>query len=168
VTWQGHSGNVIPGTTILQGISADDPNVTYSADASASMTGAQVGVVVVGETPYAEGMGDVGNNGHTLNLSATDTATIDKVCSTIPTCVVLVVSGRPQIITGQLPEIDALVASWLPGSEGEGVADVLFGKQPFTGKLPVSWPRTQNQEPINVGDRNYAPLFAFGFGLTTK
>ena len=168
VTWQGRSGKVIPGTTILQGIQADDPNVTYSADASAPMTGAQVGIVVVGETPYAEGMGDVGNNGHTLNLSSSDTAAINKVCSTIPTCVVVVVSGRPQIITGQLPQIDALVASWLPGSEGEGVADVLFGKKPFTGKLPVTWPQTQGQEPINVGDKSYSPLFPFGFGLTTK
>jgi len=168
VTWQGQSGNVIPGTTILQGIRADDSNVTYSADASAPMTGAQVGIVVVGETPYAEGMGDVGNNGHTLNLSSSDTAAINKVCSTVPTCVIVVVSGRPQIITGQLPEIDALVASWLPGSEGEGVADVLFGKKPFTGKLPVTWPRTQAQEPSNVGDKGYSPLFPFGFGLTTQ
>ena len=62
-------------------------------------------------------------------------------------------------------QIDALVASWLPGSEGMGVADVLFGKKPFTGKLPVSWPRSVAQEPINVGDPGYDPLYRFGFGL---
>lgn len=58
--------------------------------------------------------------------------------------------------------------SWLPGSEGEGVADVLFGKHPFTGKLPVTWPRSEAQEPINIGDANYDPLFPYGYGLTTK
>jgi beta-glucosidase len=67
----------------------------------------------------------------------------------------------------QLDETDALVASWLPGSEGEGVADVLFGREPFTGKLPMTWPKTIDQEPINVGDADYDPLFPFGYGLQT-
>ncbi|WP_435837955.1 glycoside hydrolase family 3 protein [Streptantibioticus parmotrematis] len=167
LTWQGSSGDTIPGTTILKGIEQDDPNVTFSEDASKPMNGYDVGVVVIGETPYAEGVGDVGN-GHTLNLSATDQATVDKVCGAIKTCVVLDVAGRPQIITGELPKTDAFVASWLPGSEGEGVADVLFGKRPFTGKLPVSWPRSESQEPINVGDPHYDPLFPYGYGLTTR
>ncbi len=65
-----------------------------------------------------------------------------------------------------LGQIDALVASWLPGSEGLGVADVLFGRKRFTGKLPVSWPRTVSQEPINIGDANYDPLYRYGFGLS--
>ncbi|WP_405873980.1 glycoside hydrolase family 3 protein [Streptomyces sp. NBC_00005] len=169
VSWQGQSGNTaFPGTTILQGIKQNAKNVTYSADATAPTTGSDVGIVVVGETPYAEGMGDVGTGGHTLNLSATDRANIDRVCSAIKTCIVLDVAGRPQIITGQLPKADAFVMSWLPGSEGEGVADVLFGKHPFTGKLPVTWPRSEAQEPINIGDANYDPLFPYGYGLTTK
>ena len=168
VTWQGQSGNTaFPGTTILQGIRKTAKNVTYSADASASTAGYDVGVVVIGETPYAEGVGDVGVGGHTLNLSAADRANIDRVCSAIRTCVVLDVAGRTQIITDQLPKTDAFVMSWLPGSEGDGVADVLFGKRPFTGKLPVSWPRSEAQEPINVGDRNYDPLFPYGYGLMT-
>ncbi len=168
VTWQGQSGNTaFPGTTILQGIRKTAKNVTYSADASAPTAGHDVGVVVIGETPYAEGVGDVGVGGHTLNLSATDQANIDRVCSAIRTCVVLDVAGRTQIVTDQLPKADAFVMSWLPGSEGDGVADVLFGKRPFTGKLPVSWPRSEAQEPINVGDRNYDPLFPYGYGLTT-
>ena len=179
VSWQGQSGNTaFPGTTILQGIRRDATHVTFSQDASASTAGSNVGIVVVGETPYAEGFGDVGgpswsDNGvlrpaKSMNLSATDQATIAKVCAALPKCVVLVVSGRPQVVTPQLPRIDALVASWLPGSEGEGVADVLFGRRGFTGKLPVSWPRTQNQEPLNAGQPHYNPLFSYGYGLTTQ
>ncbi|GAA1906306.1 glycoside hydrolase family 3 N-terminal domain-containing protein [Streptantibioticus ferralitis] len=169
VTWQGQSGNTsFPGTTILRGIEQNASHVTYAADASAPTSGYDVGIVVIGETPYAEGMGDVGNNGHTLNLSATDRANIDKVCGAIKTCVVLDVSGRPQIVTDELPKIDAFVMSWLPGSEGEGVADVLFGRHAFSGKLPVSWPRSEAQEPVNVGDKNYDPLFRYGYGLTTR
>ncbi|QFG27259.1 beta-glucosidase [Actinomadura sp. WMMB 499] len=167
VTWQGQSGDIIPGTTILEGIEGHAGDVTYSADASAPTDGADVGVVVVGETPYAEGVGDVGN-GHTLNLSAADRANVEKVCAAIETCVVLDVAGRPQIVTDLLPEMDAFVMSWLPGSEGGGVADVLFGRRPFTGKLPVSWPRTEAQEPINIGDRDYDPLFRYGHGLRTR
>ncbi|NUT96102.1 MAG: glycoside hydrolase family 3 protein [Saccharothrix sp.] len=168
VTWQGQSGNTqFPGTTIVDGIRRQAAQVTYSADASAPMTGADVGVVVIGETPYAEFFGDVGTHDRTLSLSAAERATIDKVCGTIDVCVVLDVAGRPQIITDELPEIDAFVMSWLPGSEGAGVADPLFGAVPYTGKLPVSWPRTEQQEPINVGDRDYDPLFPYGFGLTT-
>ena len=168
VTWQGQSGNTaFPGTTILQGIRQQAANVTYSADASAPTSGHDVGVVVVGETPYAEGIGDVGN-GHTLNLSAADQANIDKVCAAIETCVVLDVAGRTQIVTGELGKMDAFVMSWLPGTEGAGVSDVLFGKRPFTGKLPVSWPRAEDQEPVNVGDRGYDPLFPYGYGLSTR
>ncbi len=168
VTWQGQSGNTaFPGTTILQGIRQQAANVTYSADASAPTSGHDVGVVVVGETPYAEGIGDVGN-GHTLNLSAADQANIDKVCAAIETCVVLDVAGRTQIVTGELGKMDAFVMSWLPGTEGAGVSDVLFGKRPFTGKLPVSWPRAEDQEPVNVGDRAYDPLFPYGYGLSTR
>ncbi|MEU5994882.1 glycoside hydrolase family 3 N-terminal domain-containing protein [Spirillospora sp. NPDC047418] len=167
VTWQGSSGAIIPGTTILDGIEQNSSHVTYSADASAPTSGSDVGVVVVGETPYAEGVGDVGN-GHTLNLSDADKANIDKVCGAIRTCVVLDVAGRPQIVTDQLSKMDAFVMSWLPGSEGAGVADVLFGKRPFTGRLPVTWPRSEAQEPINIGDRDYKPLFPYGYGLRTR
>ncbi|MGC5413103.1 glycoside hydrolase family 3 protein, partial [Streptomyces sp. DT225] len=70
-------------------------------------------------------------------------------------------------IGDQLDGIDALVASWLPGSEGDGVADVLFGKRAFTGQLPVTWPKSEAQLPINVGDASYDPQFPYGWGLTT-
>ena len=91
------------------------------------------------------------------------------MCAVAAKCVVVVVSGRPLILQPrQLREIDALVAAWLPGSEGEGVADDLFGTAPYTGRLPVTWPRTLAQEPINIGDRNYHPLYPFGYGLHTN
>ncbi len=184
LTWQGGSTNRFPGTTILQGIrkAARSGRVTYSVDASVPIRRSDIGVVVVGETPYSEGFGDVGgprwafdpgdNNVprpvKDMKLSAEDRATVDKVCDQTRKCVVVVVSGRPLIIEpAQLADIDALVAAWLPGSEGDGVADTLFGKRPFTGRLPVTWPRTLEQEPINKGDADYDPLYAFGHGLRT-
>jgi len=180
IQWQGVSGDIIPGTTILEGIRQVAPRarVTFSEDASAPTTGADVGIVVVGETPYSEGFGDIGGpecgfcspvqlEEKSLSLQAGDRAVIDKVCGAISKCVVLVVSGRPQVLTDQLATMDALVASWLPGSEGAGVADVLFGRRDFTARLSMTWPRTEAQVPINVGDASYQPLFPFGWGLRT-
>ncbi|MFJ3912790.1 glycoside hydrolase family 3 protein [Streptomyces vinaceus] len=168
VSWQGSSGRNTVGTTILEGMrkaAASPESVTYSRDASAPTAGYDVGVVVVGETPYAEGVGDVGN-GHDLELSAADKAAVDRVCAAMR-CAVLVVSGRPQLIGDRLDRMTALVASWLPGTEGDGVADVLYGKRAFTGRLPVTWPKSQAQLPINVGDAAYDPQFPYGWGLTT-
>ncbi len=185
LTWQGGSTNTFPGTTILDGVKAaagPGADVTYSEDASTPVPTNSVGIVVVGETPYAEGFGDVngprwaydpGDNGvprpeKTMKLSAADRHAVDDVCARASSCVVVIVSGRPLVIAPErVARIDALVAGWLPGSEGAGVADTLFGKRPFTGRLPVSWPRSVAQEPINVGDRHYNPLFRFGFGLRT-
>jgi glycosyl hydrolase family 3 len=168
LTWQGQSGTIPGATSILAGMRQDAPGatITYSQDASAPTDGYKLGVVVVGEKPYAEGQGDIGNNGHTLQLSVADRNAVDTVCAAMK-CAVLVVSGRPLDITGIVPEADAVVASWLPGSEGEGVADVLFGLQPFTGRLPVTWFKAESQIPINVGDKNYDPLFPYGWGLQT-
>jgi beta-glucosidase len=183
LTWQGGSTNVVPGQTVLDAVRATSASrVQFSQTASDPVPANAAGVVVVGETPYAEGFGDVngpqwaydpGDNGvprpkQTMQLSEADQLAIRRVCSRAESCTVLVVSGRPMIIPPELGlQIDALVASWLPGSEGMGVADVLFGKRGFTGKLPVTWPRSVDQEPINVGDANYDPLYRFGFGLRT-
>jgi beta-glucosidase len=183
ITWQGNSNNQIPGTTILDGIQElARGNVTFSKDASAPVPRHATGIVVVGETPYSEGFGDVGGpqwgfdpgeNGvlrppKTMMLSDEDKAAVDKVCAAARRCVMVVVSGRPLIIDkAQRDEIDGLVAAWLPGSEGAGVADTLFGARPFTGRLPMTWPRSLDQEPINVGDRHYNPLFPYGWGLRT-
>jgi beta-glucosidase len=166
---------VIPGATILDGIeTASKAPVTFSEAAEAQVPANAAGVVVVGETPYAEGPGDYNgalwapNGVQTMALSDADTQAIETVCSQAASCTVLVVSGRPLILPPELlGQVDALVASWLPGSEGDGVADVLFGRKPFTGRLPVSWPRNLDQEPINVGDADYDPLFRYGFGLRT-
>ncbi len=169
VSWQGMSGDILAGaTSILDGITevAPEAAVTFSEDASAPTAGHDVGIVVVGETPYAEGQGDVGVGGNDLELSAADRAAVENVCAAME-CVVLVVSGRPQIVTDLVDDVDALVASWLPGSEGGGVADVLFGERPFTGRLPVSWPTAADAVPVNVGDEDYAPLYGFGWGLRT-
>ncbi len=185
LTWQGGSANVIPGTTILDGIRdavGARGHVTHSADASAPVGRRDVGIVVVGETPYSEGWGDVGGPRWSADpgdagqprpvkdmlLSAADRAAVDRVCAAAKACVVVVVSGRPLVVDpDRLEHIDALVAAWLPGSEGAGVADTLFGRRPFTGRLPVSWPRTVAQEPINAGDAGYDPLFPYGHGLRT-
>jgi beta-glucosidase len=169
ITWQGQSGTHTTGTTILDGIDAAAPglSVTYSKTASADPSGYDAGLVVVGETPYAEGQGDVGNNGHTLNLTAADKKAVDTVCAAIPTCVVLVVSGRPMMLGGVQDEAGAIVAGFLPGTEGEGVANVLLGDTPFTGRLPLSWPKSVDQLPLNVGDASYDPAWAYGWGLRT-
>ena len=168
ISWQGGSGDTTAGTTIREGIAevAPDATVTYSKTATEPLEGHDVGIVVVGETPYAEGQGDVGNNGKSLSLSAADRATIDTVCGAMK-CVVLVVAGRTQLVTDKLAAIDGLVASFLPGSEGGGVSDVLFGDVPFTGRLPLTWPATAEQVPINVGDASYEPLFGYGWGVRT-
>jgi beta-glucosidase len=185
LTWQGGSNNPtpIPGTTILEGIEGANEagTTTFSEDASAPVPSDATGVIVVGETPYSEGYGDVGGpqwafdpgdegkprSPQEMKISTADQAAIDKVCAEAAKCVVVIVSGRPLIIEPtQLEEMDGLVEAWLPGSQGEGVADDLFGRTPYTGKLPVSWPKTLEQEPINVGEPGYDPLFPFGYGLT--
>jgi beta-glucosidase len=94
-----------------------------------------------------------------------DRNAVDTVCGAMK-CVVLVVSGRPLDITGIVPEADAVVASWLPGSEGEGSRTRCSG-QPLTVWLPVTWFKAERQIPINVGDKNYEPLFPYGWGLQT-
>ncbi|MFL6253679.1 MAG: glycoside hydrolase family 3 protein [Pyrinomonadaceae bacterium] len=165
IDWQGKSGNVTTGgTTILQAVRntvSRRTKVTFSKDGSGAR-GADVGVVVVGETPYAEGVGDRQD----LSLAAEDAATIDNMKRAGIPFVVVLISGRPLIVNEELAKADAFVAAWLPGTEGQGVADVLFGDYRPTGKLSLTWPRSMAQIPINVGDRNYDPLFPYGFGLT--
>jgi len=103
-----------------------------------------------------------------MNLTISDPGyeTITNVCGAIK-CVVVVISGRPVVMEPYVAHMDALVAAWLPGTEGQGVADVLFGEYGFTGKLSRTWFKTVDQLPMNVGDPHYDPLFPFGFGLTT-
>ncbi len=165
ISWQGKSGDVTPGgTTILQAIKqtvSAGTKVTYSKDGSET-EGAEAAVVVVGETPYAEMLGDSKD----LALSKEDEAVIDRIKSKGIPVVVVLISGRPMIINSALKSSDAFLAAWLPGTEGEGVADVLFGDYKPSGKLSQSWPKSMEQIPINYGDKNYDPLFPYGYGLT--
>jgi beta-glucosidase len=164
VTWQGKAGNVTTGTTLRAAVAATagpKTQVTYSGDGRGA-AGADVAVVVVGEAPYAEGVGDRAD----LALAAAAVALVDAVASTGVPVVVVIYSGRPLILGGVLDRAAAVVAAWLPGTEGRGITDVLFGDYAPRGKLGFTWPRSMAQIPINVGDAAYDPLFPFGFGLT--
>ncbi|WP_394842894.1 glycoside hydrolase family 3 protein [Pendulispora brunnea] len=164
ITWQGKSGKNTVGTTILEGIRQTvDKNSTVEyvkTPTAEQSSGYDVGIVVVGESPYAEGVGDRRD----LPLKAEDQTAVDNVCGATK-CVVVVVSGRPLIVTDRVNKMNALVAAWLPGTEGQGVADVLFGRRNFKGKLPITWPKSVAQLPSHRGDANYDPLFPYGFGL---
>jgi beta-glucosidase len=163
IEWQGALGPITEGTTILEGIRAavaEDTEVTFSGDA-AGAEGADVVVVVVGERPYAEMLGD----DVTLRLSEEDHRAVATAKASGAPVVTVVLSGRPVILGDILEASDAVVAAWLPGTEGQGVADVLFGDYTPTGKLAFTWPRSADQHPINEGDAAYDPLFPFGFGL---
>jgi beta-glucosidase len=164
IDWQGKTGEVTSGgTTILAAIKdalGGTGEVTYSADGSAA-AGADATVVVVGEAPYAEGSGDDAE----LELATEDLATLRQANEAGAPVILVLLSGRPLILNEALPLADAVVAAWLPGTEGAGVADVLFGDHQPTGKLSFTWPKTVDQHPINVGDTDGKPAFAFGFGL---
>jgi beta-glucosidase len=165
------------GTTLRGAIQAVCPNATYSATSANIPATANVIVVCVGEVPYAEGGGDIPTQPSTLTQAHKDLIT-QCVASGKPVVVVLY-SGRPLIITDDLAKVPAWVAAWLPGPEGEGIADILFsvnGEKP-TGKLSHTWPATLAQNPINgnapdgqpYGDATGSggtPLFTYGFGLT--
>ncbi|KAF8677127.1 hypothetical protein HU200_046594 [Digitaria exilis] len=171
ITWQGLTGNnLTAGTTILDGIKhtvfpgtdvvySENPDVSFIQQNKAKFDYA---IVVVGEPPYAETFGDNLN----LTIPAPGPDVIQNVCGSIK-CVVVLISGRPLVVEPYMNTIDALVAAWLPGTEGMGVADVLFGDYGFTGKLSRTWFRSVEQLPMNVGDAHYDPLFPFGFGLET-
>ena len=164
ISWQGESGPITKGTTIYEAIQvavSSFTNVTYSKDGSGAK-GADVGIVIIGETPYAEMEGDR----ESLVLDKKDLAAINKIKKAGVPVVVIIISGRPLIITDELDKWSGLIAAWLPGSEGRGVTDVIFGDYNPTGRLSVTWPRTMEQIPINFGDNDYDPLFEYGYGLS--
>lgn len=166
IEWQGRTGPIIPGTTILEGIQAAvSPQTVVEYNQHGRFTGDPgaadaVCIAVVGELPYAEGQGDSAS----LSLPPAENRVLRRMEEACARLVVVLVAGRPLLVTDDLPEWDALVMAWLPGSEGAGVADVLFGDQPFRGRLPVTWPRSLDQLPVGSGDGQ--PLFPYGFGLT--
>jgi len=174
VDWQGGTGNIIPGTTLLKAIrheSGPATEVVYAPDGGplGQVEGghagealgdepADVGIVVLAEEPYAEGLGDRAD----LTLPAEDVALLERVRPRCRKLVVVLYSGRPLVVTEQLPQWDAFVAAWLPGSEAGGIADVLFGDYPFGGRTPYAWPRSMR---AFEEDADEAPLFPRGAGL---
>jgi len=165
IHWQGRSGNVTTGgTTVLQAIKSivsAQTEVTFTEDGT-SAEGADIGIVVIGERPYAEGPGDIANP----VLSQEDIEAVSNLKKTGIPVVVILFSGRPLIINEVLEQADAFIVAWLPGTEGQGIADVLFGDYKPTGKLSYTWPRSVSQIPIHISDSNDEPLFKYDFGLT--
>ena len=176
ITWQGSDGAITTGVTLLDGIRATvspAAQVQFNRfgkfDAVTGADGkpaiADVGIVVLAEAPYAEGVGDRAD----LRLSEADAGLLERVRGQSRKLVVILLSGRPLVITEHLAASDAFVAAWLPGTEGQGVADVLFGDFPFEGKTPFSWPRSNEQIPFDFANLPAAgcaaPLFPFGYGL---
>ncbi len=163
IDWQGRKGEVTHGgTTILSAIRqtvSSDSHVTFSPDGS-DLGGADAIIAVVGEPPYAEMKGDRAK----LDLAPADAALIAKAKATGKPVITILLSGRPLILNQALDDSQAFVAAWLPGTEGQGVADVLFGNAKFTGKLSRTWPLSNDH--IRAGDTAEKPLFPFGFGLT--
>ena len=164
ISWQGSRGPITSGTTVLGGILqrvSPDTEVTLSADGTGA-AGADAAVVVIGETPYAEFRGDRRD----LALAPEDVQAVRTARAAGVPVVVVLLSGRPLVLDPVVAEADALIAAWLPGSAGEGIADVLFGDVAPRGRLPYSWPRSSAQLPLNAGDSLYDPLFPLGYGLS--
>ncbi|XP_050289657.1 uncharacterized protein LOC126727782 isoform X1 [Quercus robur] len=166
--WSGGNGRITIGTTILDAIKAaagDETEVVYEQYPSADTLARQdfsFAIVAVGEEPYVEGLGD--NSELVIPLNGADI--ISSVADSIPTLVILV-SGRPLLLEPLLlDKIDALIAAWLPGSEGGGIADVVFGDYDFKGRLPVTWFKQVEQLPLHIGIDSCDSLFPLGFGLT--
>ncbi len=177
VSWQGltNSNNSFPGgTSIYQGIqsvvNSAGGSTRLSASGSYSGSKPDVAIVVFGEPPYAEGAGDLSNIEYQAG-NKSDLALLESLKAQNIPVISIFVTGRPLWVNKELNASNAFVAAWLPGSEGAGIADVIFKtangeiNHDFTGKLSFSWPKTTNQLILNRGDENYDPLFAYGFGL---
>jgi len=172
IEWQGKEGAITPGTTILEGIEAsvsEGVTVYYDkfgnldrVDTGGAVVEPDICIAVVGERPYAEFEGDSAD----LAMASRDLPVLDNLAAACEQVVVVLISGRPLIITDMIDGWDAAVAAWLPGTEGQGVADVLFGIEPFSGKLPFTWPRSIDQVPLGaLAASGEEPLFPFGHGL---
>ena len=175
IDWQGNADNYKGATTILEGIEEmAGGEVVYDPDSSQVQEDADIAVICIGESPYAEFYGDVGHDTGDLQLTLTKTqqeyikAYRDKGVKVV----VVLFSGRPLVVTEEIELSDAFVVAWLPGSEGKGVAEVLFGDYDFKGKLPHSWPTSledfNGKYGPNFWDNSIQPLYPFGYGLQYK
>ena len=162
ISWQGSNGDITEGTSILEGLQ----EINGSNDIIYSPTGhydgdADIAVVVIGEDPYAEGAGDR----ESLRLDRSDVNMVRLLKEEGKKVITILISGRPMIIGDVLPYSDAFIAAWLPGTEGGGIADILFGDHEPAGKLNHSWPAYMEQIPVNYGDSDYNPLYSYGHGI---
>ncbi len=172
IAWQGVGHTYSGSTTILDGIkSITTGKVIYDADATGDHTDADVAIIVVGETPYAEMFGDIGDvkGTYSLNLTQEHKNYISAYAKKGVEVVVVLISGRPLVVTYEINQSAAFIAAWLPGSEGNGIAEVLFGDYNFNGKLPHSWPKSiedyKGKYGPNFWDTSIVPLYEFGYGL---
>jgi len=164
ISWQGGSGDITIGTTILDAMeeAAPSADISYSESGELIDTTADIAVAVIGETPYAEGAGDKTD----LSIPDSTINLIRNIKNAGLPVVVILISGRPLIIESIIPYSDAIIAAWLPGTEGRGITDVLFGDYNPSGLLSHSWPAEMDDIPINFGDSPYDLLFAYGYGIT--
>ncbi len=171
VNWQGMTENYAGATTILDGIRKFSTGVVVYDKEGTGNLDADIALIIVGETPYAEFFGDIGGvmNAYQHTLTEAHQQYINTYAQKGIQVVVVLISGRPLVITKQIEQVDAFVAAWFPGSEGDGIAEVLFGEYDFKGKLPHSWPKSevdyQGKYGPNFWDGSIEPLFPIGFGL---
>ncbi|MEM7485519.1 MAG: glycoside hydrolase family 3 N-terminal domain-containing protein [Bacteroidota bacterium] len=172
INWQGSTENYKGATTILEGIEKTaEGTVVYDIDASGNHNDADVAIIVIGETPYAESFGDIGGeiDAYQLTLTESHQNYVDTYANMGVKTIVLLISGRPLVTTQQIEQSEAFIAAWLLGSEGGGVAEVLFGDYNFKGKLPHSWPKSvedyKGKYGPNFWDKTITPLYPYGFGL---
>jgi len=175
VNWQGTTENYKGATSIFEGIKKFSiGEVVYDPNGSTNDDHVDVAVIIVGETPYAEFFGDIGGemNKYQLTLSDAHQKYINTYVEKGIKVVVVLISGRPLVVTKQIEQSDAFIAAWLPGSEGDGIAEVLFGDYDFKGKLPHSWPKSAEDYDGKYGpnfwDSAIEPLFPIGYGLNYK
>ena len=172
LSWQGGPGSYSGATTLLDGIrDRAAGEVVYDPDGTGAHLDADVAIICVGEQPYAEFFGDVGHDTGDLKLALDETQqrSVDTYAQSGARIVVVLISGRPLLVAGEIAKSDAFVAAWLPGSEGAAVAEVLFGDFDFKGRLPHSWPRSaadfEGKFGPNFWDPDSDPLYSMGFGL---
>jgi beta-glucosidase len=160
ISWQGEMEKKTEGTSVLEAIKQTvDPGTLVKFSEDGTNAEGDIAVVVIGEEPYAEMEGDRVD----LSLNKKDLDVIKRLKNKNIPVVVVLFSGRPMIITDEIEQWDSFIAAWLPGTEGQGIADVLFGDYKPTGKLSFSWPKSMDQLPISKADDH---LFDFGDGLS--
>ena len=163
ITWQGSEGPTTPGTTIAEAL-ADrlGERLTVATDgAFEAGTRAPTGIVVVAEPPYAEGRGDSA----TLALPPADLEVVARVRPLVDRLIVVVIAGRPVMLDEIRSSADAVVAAWLPGTEGAGVVDALLGDTAYTATTPFTWPLTPADAPRTGKGRCEGAQYPVGYGL---